>query len=93
MGMIPEAAVEAAAEWLPHSGDCEARPERGCTCWRSRVDLMSAALEAAAPHMLAGLSAQVWDEAMTRAAEIAWEHDASASSAITTTPNPYGPTP
>lgn len=50
--MIPEAAVEAAAEWLPHAGDCEVRPERDCTCWKSRVDLMRAALEAAAPHML-----------------------------------------
>ena len=50
--MIPEAAVEAAAEWLPHSGDCEVRPERDCTCWRDRVNLMRAALEAAAPHII-----------------------------------------
>lgn len=49
--MIPDAAVEAAAEWLPHSGDCEVRPGRDCTCWQSSVNLMRAALEAAAPHM------------------------------------------
>ena len=49
--MIPEAAVEEAAAWLPHAGDCEVRPGRACTCWRPRVDLMRAALEAAAPYM------------------------------------------
>ena len=51
--MIPNEAVEAAAEWLPHSDDCEVRPERDCTCWHPRVAIMRAALEAAAPHMLA----------------------------------------
>jgi len=45
---ISNEAVEKAAEWLPHSGDCEARPERDCTCWGPHVDLMRAALEAAA---------------------------------------------
>ena len=50
--MIQDAAVETAAEWLPHSGDCEVRPERDCTCWQSRVNIMRAALEAAAPHLL-----------------------------------------
>lgn len=51
--VIPEAAVEAAADWLPHSGDCESRPERECTCRRPRVDLMRAALEAAVPFIAA----------------------------------------
>ena len=55
--MIPDEAVEAAAEWLPHSDDCEARPERDCTCWQPRVNLMRGALEAAAPH----LRAQGWE--------------------------------
>jgi hypothetical protein len=54
--MIPDEAVEAAAEWLPHSDDCEVRPERDCTCWQLRVNLMRAALEAAAPHMLADIT-------------------------------------
>lgn len=47
-------AVEAAAEWLPHSCDCEVRPERYCTCWHTRVDIMCAAIEAAAPHIREG---------------------------------------
>ena len=51
--MIPAEAVEAAAEYLPHSDDCEVRPERDCTCWQLRVDLMREALEAAAPHIRA----------------------------------------
>ncbi len=51
--MIPEEAIEAAAEWLPHSDDCEVRPERDCTCWLPRVNLMRAALEAAAPFLRA----------------------------------------
>jgi len=51
--VIPEAAVEAAAEWLPHSGDCDVHPERDCTCWQPRVNLIRAALEAAAPHLVA----------------------------------------
>lgn len=49
--MIPAGAVEAAAEYLPHSDDCEVRPERDCTCWQPRVNIMREALEAAAPHM------------------------------------------
>ena len=49
--VIPDAAVEAAAEWLPHSDDCEARPERDCTCWKPRVAIMRAALEGSAPHI------------------------------------------
>ena len=66
---IPEEAAEAAAEWLPHSGDCEVRPERDCTCWQPRVNLMRAALEAAAPHMLA----ECWDAAIE--AHKAWTWD------------------
>jgi len=50
--VIPDGTVEAAAEWLPHSGDCEARPERDCTCWQPRVNLMRAALEGAYPILL-----------------------------------------
>ena len=49
---IPAEAVEAAADWLPHSGDCESRPERDCTCRLPRMNLMRAALEAATPYML-----------------------------------------
>ena len=60
---ISDEAVEAAAEWLPHSDDCEVRPERDCTCWQLRADLMRAALEAAAPHMLA-------DHLLTLAADV-----------------------
>lgn len=37
---VPVEAVEAAAEYLPHSSACEARPERDCTCWQLRVNLM-----------------------------------------------------
>ena len=51
--MIPAEAIEAAAEWLPHSDDCEVRPERYCTCWQPRINSMRAALEAAAPHIRA----------------------------------------
>lgn len=58
--MIPAEAVEAAAEWLPHSDDCEVRPERYCTCWQPRINIMRAALEAAAPYMLAS----AWEEGM-----------------------------
>ena len=50
---ITEQAVEAAAEYLPHSSDCEVRPERDCTCWKLRVNLMREALEAAAPVIAA----------------------------------------
>ena len=50
--MIPAEAVEA-AEYLPHSDDCEVRPERDCTCWQPRVNIMREALEAAAPHIVA----------------------------------------
>lgn len=46
---VSNEAVNAAAEYLPHSTDCQVRPERDCTCWQYRVDLMRAALEAAAP--------------------------------------------
>jgi hypothetical protein len=53
---ISDEAVEAAAEWLPHSGDCEVRPDRDCTCWHPRLALMRASLEAAAPHMLASVA-------------------------------------
>lgn len=65
--MIPDGAVEAAAEWLPHSGDCEVRPERDCTCWHPRVNLMRAALEAAAPHMLADARFEAWEEGVSYA--------------------------
>ena len=47
---ISNEAVERAADYLPHSMDCEPRPpERDCTCRHLRVATMSAALEAAAP--------------------------------------------
>lgn len=52
MSTISEEAVKVAADWLPHSGDCQVLPGRDCTCRQPRVDLMRAALEAAAPHML-----------------------------------------
>lgn len=58
--VIPVEAVEAAAEYLPHAGDCQVRPERDCTCWQPRVNLMRAALEAAAPRMLAVAWDQGW---------------------------------
>jgi hypothetical protein len=61
---VSDEAVEAAAEWLPHSDDCEVRPERYCTCWQLRVNLMRLALEAAAPHMMAPIVALAdqWQE-------------------------------
>ena len=49
--MIPAEAVEVAAAYLPHSTDCECRPERDCTCWEPRKAIMLAALEAAVPYM------------------------------------------
>ena len=79
--MIPAAAIEAAARALADELQSEYLPE----AW---MDIATAALEAAAPYMLAA----AWDEALKRAAEVAWEHDASASSGVSQIPNPYRPT-
>lgn len=49
---IPDEAVEAAADWLPHSDDCESRPERDCTCRHPRLAIMRGALEGAYPILL-----------------------------------------
>ncbi|MDJ0322139.1 hypothetical protein [Pseudarthrobacter sp. PS3-L1] len=50
---VSQEAVEAAMAYLPHSTDCEVRPERECTCWKPRADLIRAALEDAAPFIAA----------------------------------------
>lgn len=51
-----ETAAEQAAGWLPHAEDCEVRPERDCTCWQPRVEIMREALEDVMPALLA----QAW---------------------------------
>ena len=61
--MIPQEAIEAAADYLPHSGDCESRPERDCTCRLPRMNLMRAALEAAAPFIRADAKSEALEEA------------------------------
>lgn len=42
-------------------------------------------LEAAAPF----IAAETWDTAIKLASEVAWEHDASACSAVSQITNPY----
>jgi len=69
--MIPQEAIEAAADYLPHSGDCESRPERDCTCRLPRMNLMRAALEAAAPF----IRADAKREALEEAAQAWWLRD------------------
>jgi hypothetical protein len=69
--VIPEAAVEAAADLIVQGdmGDCECRRSPydkhdvnpPCSTRRRATRIARAALEAAAPHMLA----QVWDEGYT----------------------------
>lgn len=59
---VPDEAVEAAAEYLPHSSDCEVRPERDCTCWQLRVNLMREALTAAAPFIAAQALSEAAEE-------------------------------
>jgi hypothetical protein len=61
--MIPQEAIEAAADYLPHSGDCESRPERDCTCRLPRMNLMRAALEAAAPFIRADAKREAMEDA------------------------------
>lgn len=51
--MIPEEAVQIAADYLPHDRDCESRPERDCQCRHLRLATMQAALTAAAPFIRA----------------------------------------
>lgn len=53
-----ETAAEQAAGWLPHAENCEVRPERDCTCWRPRVEIMREALEDVMPALLA----KAWEE-------------------------------
>lgn len=79
---IPVEAVEAAAEWLPHSDDCEARPERDCTCWKQRVNLMREALEAAHPVLLAEL------RKAHEALEVAFDHGWREGEGIPTPSDP-----
>jgi hypothetical protein len=46
-----------------------------------------------AKDILAAIQAAAWDEAIALAKEVAWEHDASASSAVSQIPNPHRPKP
>ena len=69
--MIPQEAIEAAADWLPHSTDCQWRPERDCQCRHLRMATMRAVLEAAAPF----IQADAKREALEDAAQAWWMRD------------------